>query len=410
MGENPPFDNRWRNGDENYKEDVVMTSRSIVNIVSRLAFTAVLVTACIHSAHAVNTVQEVVDDMKLNHEAAPHGVPSWWSWGTKGRIGHGQTVPAAATHISFWNQVYEPTTLNPSVNARVQMRDAQVWVLYNDNKWYRLQNAEDFGGWAYKEDFSASMSTQDRRDEDPGFSVRAGCKSSVGCGTIYHGWVDGLAWFDKSRLRGWFVTCEARLIGDSTGKYLLGVGADYRDGNWGNYYDVGIGRLKWVTTYWRSFNMHTLTEDQLRNNPPPLQTGPPYGETIAIKASNNGKFVLANLGDSNARLQATATAVGAWEKFRVDNAGGGKIALFSLANSKYVIADDYHSNKLLRSIGAGIGSWQSFYWSRLGGNKFALRSQITDKYVTNNPNLGNVLVANAATTIGGWEEFTYSRQ
>jgi hypothetical protein len=56
-----------------------------------------------------------------------------------------------------------------------------------------------------------------------------------------------------------------------------GGGADYywypewqHNGDWTKSGDAGIGKGKYVTSDWKSFNMHTLTESDLRANPPPF--------------------------------------------------------------------------------------------------------------------------------------------
>jgi chitodextrinase len=80
---------------------------------------------------------------------------------------------------------------------------------------------------------------------------------------------------------------QARLIvGDPTkpddrgiAHYLAGAGADYYPaltGSWNGTttYNpgAGIGKLKYVQSYWRLYTMSTLTESQLRGNPPPISS------------------------------------------------------------------------------------------------------------------------------------------
>ena len=86
-------------------------------------------------------------------------------------------------------------------------------------------------------------------------------------------------------IAGVFSTVQARLILDNENglddrdqsEYLLSVGSDYWRNMeigwdyWKTNGDTGIGRFKYVTKEWKAFNMHTLTEEQIRKNPPPIE-------------------------------------------------------------------------------------------------------------------------------------------
>lgn len=136
----------------------------------------------------------------------------------------------------------------------------------------------------------------------------------------------------------------------------------------------------------------------------------PIGRTIAIKA-NNGKFLSTDLSNGDNPVRAGwATSVGTWERYRLDDAGGGKVALYSLNNSRYISVDNSRADKLLRAAWAtGIGDWEKFTWESQGGNKFALKSQVTGKYVTSDLNNANAfLVASWANSVQGWETFEWS--
>lgn len=61
---------------------------------------------------------------------------------------------------------------------------------------------------------------------------------------------------------------------------LFSAGADYWqrvDSEWDQWKtngDIGIGRFRFIKNEWQVFNMHTLTDEQLRDNPPPFTTEP----------------------------------------------------------------------------------------------------------------------------------------
>ena len=60
-------------------------------------------------------------------------------------------------------------------------------------------------------------------------------------------------------------------------RYLLSVGGDYWSSRRASWYfwktnrGMAVGRFKYVKSDWRAFNMTTLSPDELRRNPPPLE-------------------------------------------------------------------------------------------------------------------------------------------
>ncbi len=139
----------------------------------------------------------------------------------------------------------------------------------------------------------------------------------------------------------------------------------------------------------------------------------PIGQTIALRAQTNNKYVSADLsqGDFNPVRAGFATSVAGWERFRVDDAGSGKVALFSLNNSRYVSVDNTRDDKGLRAAWAtGIGDWEKFSWETQSGNTIAMRSNVTGKYVSANTSVNGNLMASFATSIGGWEQFEWQPQ
>jgi hypothetical protein len=243
--------------------------------MKRLLKLLVVLAACgfASQARAQNSIDIIVSDMKGTHEGTPHGVPSSYDWAAGPRVAKRGAQPDASS-IIFWNQVYEPSTLNPSANARVQMRNFRVYVLYNDNKWYLVQSGDTVNaGASYREDFvNDENKPWDATWSSEGWlQVKAGSKSSAGTGYNFHGFPSWWASIGNgANIRAVYSTCQARLVGDSNGKYLLSVGTDLYKADGTNLYDTAIGKFKWVTSSWKSFNMHNLTEDEIRRNPPPI--------------------------------------------------------------------------------------------------------------------------------------------
>ena len=181
-----------------------------------------------------------------------------------------------------WGQLYEDAGGNPATNTRVQIRDIQAFVLSKrDRQWRPLQNSRMVQGAAYREDFANNANRPgDLRDEkDGGVSVTAGG------GYNFHFWAPTRATVDPDDIAGVFATVQARLVVQDPSlpddrdkaRYLLSMGADYwldQNATWDSWKtngDIGIGRFKYVTPGWQSFNMSTLSESEIRQNPPPYQ-------------------------------------------------------------------------------------------------------------------------------------------
>jgi hypothetical protein len=232
-----------------------------------------------------NTVQIIIDDMTLSHEAKLHGVPDSYDWSARPRIGMGNISSKDGVtfrSITAWGQVYEAANGNPAWNSRVHLRNIRTWVLSKrTNTWKLLQAQTVVEGGAFKEDFqgNANRPADIRAEPSGGISVTAGN------GYNFHFWPKGgRAAIDPNDIKGVFTTVLAMLVlNDPKGpddrrnaRYLLGMGADYwlnqtiqwQANPWVNG-DVAIARHKFVKPYWQSFSMTTLSADELRRNPPP---------------------------------------------------------------------------------------------------------------------------------------------
>jgi len=232
-----------------------------------------------------NSVDLIINNMTLPHEGVPHGVPESYDW-AKQPVSHAQSVPAKFHAMVAWGQVYEDICGNSATNTRVQIRDISAYVLSKkDNQWHLLQSSRLVEGAAYVEDFVPPFNKPaDIRYEDDGsISVKAGG------GYNFHFYTPNRAVIDPNDVAGIFTTVQARLIVEnpslpddrSQARYLFNMGGDL----WRNLtvdYDkeennpgIGMGRFRYVTTGWQSFNMmyleDGLSEDAIRNNPPPIK-------------------------------------------------------------------------------------------------------------------------------------------
>lgn len=231
-------------------------------------------------ANAQNSIDEIINDITLPHEGRPHGVPSNYDWALKPRRGAVQP-PEGWTAMIAWGQLYEWINGNPAINTRVQLKDMEAYYLSKtDGTWHLLQKDARVSGSAYVEDFAGDVNkpADIRTEKSGGISVTAGD------GYNFHFWPSkGRTKFPQNDVEACFVTLLARLILDdpngvddrADAKYVLSVGGDWWLSltapwdNWKTNADIGIGRFKFVTTEWKSFNLITASEKTVRNNPPP---------------------------------------------------------------------------------------------------------------------------------------------
>lgn len=233
------------------------------------------------SLAATNSIETIINDMKLPHEGMPHGVPRNYSWASHPRIGMGND-PGEFRALTAWGQLYEDTDGNPAKNTRVQIGYLEAYILgKSDAKWHQVQSSHGVSGSAFREDFARNVNRPSDTLEESDSTISV----TVGEGYNFHFWPTlGRISIDPSNVAGVFITVQARLIiGDSKkpddrnqARYLLSVGGDYWktvDAPWDNWTtngDIGIGRFKYVREDWRSFNMSTLSAQQIRLSPPPI--------------------------------------------------------------------------------------------------------------------------------------------
>ena len=235
------------------------------------------------SLYSQNSLADIIGDVTLPHEGKPHGVPENWDWACQPRAGM-TTPPDSWTAAIAWGQVYEWAEGNPATNTRVQIKDIEMYYLSRtDSSWHVLQQTTLVEGAAYREDFANDESRPADIRSEPGGSLSI----MAGNGYNFHFWpASGRTEFPANDVIGCFVTVQARLILDdpegvddrSSAKYLMSVGGDWWESlnavwdNWTTNADMGIGRFRFVTPEWKSFNMISIPTELAVRIPPPFLT------------------------------------------------------------------------------------------------------------------------------------------
>ena len=228
------------------------------------------------------TLDEIIDDMTLPHEGLPHGVPASYDWQAKPRRGAPEPGSGWSAAIA-WGQVYEWVNGSPATNVRIQIKDLDMYYMSKkDNQWHLLQSSLKVSGANYVEDFAGDV------NKPANIRIEADGSISTTCGQGYnfHFWPSsGRVTIPVNDVAGCFVTVKARIImNDKNGtddrndaKYLMSVGGDWWESltapwdNWKTNWDIGIGRFRFITPEWQSFNMYSVPADTIRNNPPPFE-------------------------------------------------------------------------------------------------------------------------------------------
>jgi hypothetical protein len=183
-----------------------------------------------------------------------------------------------------------PYTGNQAPNTRVQQRDLQMWWLLADGRWLLGSHSAAPGGTTYPYlwiEGTHKDGTAIWRDE----SANGGGVSMRGLGRedfegyLWHTW--GGPHLIPANAVGAATAFFSRLILDNPNgpddrdkAHILAAGAGdwYKDeatiSGWKeqgvNVIYMGYGRLKYVTKEWQLFGWTSLSEAQIRANPPPF--------------------------------------------------------------------------------------------------------------------------------------------
>jgi hypothetical protein len=225
------------------------------------------------------------DDMYLDHEGYPHGVPSNYDFAQGPILRDAASAVGDFQATAGWGQVYEEINGNPSVNTRVELKNYKAYYLSkSDNKWHELMNVENITeGAGYVEDFSSDAvnppSDIKRIEANGHVSTRPGS------GYNYHFYPPRVS-IDPNDIAQMAASCEAKLIlANPNGvddrhlaKFVLNIGMDvWRtidavfNYDYSNNHDIGMGRFKYITNEWRKFYFITdMPLAELQANTPPL--------------------------------------------------------------------------------------------------------------------------------------------
>ena len=241
------------------------------------------VTAPIASSEVIpNSLEQIKNDMLLDHEAIPRGVPGTIDWRTKPRTGGGNEPPAGWDAMITWGQVYATTASGPAPNTRFQIKNMRAYYLSKaTGQWTKWQQADHVEGANYAEDFQNDRNVPaDLRQEAVGYSA------TLKPGFNFHFWPgEGRVTMDPADIAAVWTAIDACLILNdstatddrSTAKLLMSVGADYWENKavawdqWKTNQDIAIGRFRFITKDWQTYNMHTMSDEILENNPPPFE-------------------------------------------------------------------------------------------------------------------------------------------
>ncbi|MEU4155284.1 glycoside hydrolase family 95-like protein [Actinoplanes sp. NPDC026670] len=128
--------------------------------------------------------------------------------------------------------------------------------------------------------------------------------------------------------------------------------------------------------------------------------GQPPQAGYALRSVANNNYVTAS---GTSPLIASATSIGANERFDVVDLGSGNVALRSRANNQYVCAENAGANPLVANR-AAVGPWETFARVNNSDGTISLRATVNSKYVVAENGGAAALVANR-DAIGPWEKF-----
>ena len=140
-----------------------------------------------------------------------------------------------------------------------------------------------------------------------------------------------------------------------------------------------------------------------------IDRGAPVGRVISLRSRANGRYVCADrdIHNNNAPLYASRDWVKTWERFYVEEAGGGTVALKSLATDKYISADFGIGGKLVANRDHVL-EWEKFFWVINDDETISFISKRNHKYV-GAENSGNEQLQAVNGEIENEEKFTFSQ-
>jgi hypothetical protein len=237
---------------------------------------------------AINSVDQLIatrPDHAVPHEItfAPP-VDCWWSWGCHGTEDTKFLEPAsgpngASGSANVWLfSAFDVSQFSAPPPVKLNVRRVAIWNHQpSNNQWVKLYDGLPM--WYMNSNLSASVLTDTTRTIEADGSYSFPYVPDMGLHMV------GVwPWPQITEGDGIVTVVEARLLGTpadiAAAKVGMVAGADYRDSagllNQGfdspGYYQSGYGQMELLTGSWKAFDMisSTLSDDQVRANPPPL--------------------------------------------------------------------------------------------------------------------------------------------
>lgn len=213
-------------------------------------------------------------------EAAPYGVPSYWSWVAGAVVGDDLNHSDPYTHVNYWGAVFRGESNTTPSNTEVQIANTTFWVLYHGaTSWVKIQGQTppNLGGGTFSPTYEGGGPNATLRHTTEGtFVVPAP-------GYIWHFWYGNSYQPCDNNIREMLVNSQVRLVKKNAGgtddraqaDYLIHLGADMRNpGDPGCANDgyvcpsFGVGKFFRVTSNWRNVSFHSVTQADINAGVP----------------------------------------------------------------------------------------------------------------------------------------------
>jgi len=239
--------------------------------------------------------------MKLFHDGPAYTLKYLPGWGTGKNMPEAYSKPDGWTTSGAWGvitadypvdfhapwRVPGPYTGNQAPNTRVQVRDIQIWWLLSDGRWvlgaYNAAPGGDSYHASWRGDVNIAADVRDESSNGGGISARFVNYGPVYGEFLYHFYSSpaqvpsnyvgfATAFFARKILhdpRGPDDRAQARLLVDGAGDWWVAPGV-----KWDNFKTnapMGYNRFKYLSNEWQMSSFHSLTEAQIRANPPPIK-------------------------------------------------------------------------------------------------------------------------------------------
>lgn len=304
-------------------------------VASSVDYMKILASDTFSSVNVSNSGQTYNGVFDVPYEAQPHGWPT--TWGETSVFGDmNNTINAKYGQekaLEAWGVTYVTQSVangkSPASNTRVAIKDCVVATKASSSSSWQtrtLVNTDFDDGW-YAEDYTkyTDIPGDKRLESDGSFSVTAGNVENLADSSIVRvahwnaPWpricmtqqtnASGTCTTPPATYGGLVFACKVRLIlSDPNGvddrylaKYVSQVGADpYADNQTAgiaNNPSIGAGKEKIVTPDWRMVTFTTLTESQLKTDPPPIDmTGVASDATVNPNTPDFGSAGASALG------------------------------------------------------------------------------------------------------------------